>query len=182
MRKVLIAFAIIILLPSVALARGGHGGGGGGGPGGGGGARAGGGWSGGHAASFSGGARSMSGGWSGARMGGGWSGARMGGPARVSGAAVMGGPARMSGMGNWRAQAAMGTWKGGNWNQAGNWKGNWHNGHRHFRRNVVFVGGGPWWGWGGYGFYDNSYYDDGCWQWVETRRGLRRVWACGDYY
>jgi hypothetical protein len=169
MRKVLIAFAII-LLPSIALAKGGHGG-----PGGGGGARSGGGWSGGH---------SMSGG------------ARMGGPARVGGAAVMGGPARMgnaarisgpTGMGPARAAAwsgGMGAWKGGgNW-KGGNWKGNWaHNGHRrHFRNNVVFVGGGPWWGWGGYGFYDNSYYDDGCWQWVETRRGLRRVWACGDYY
>jgi hypothetical protein len=46
---------------------------------------------------------------------------------------------------------------------------------------VFFVAGGPGW-WGDYGFYDNTYYDDGCWQWIETRRGLRRVWACGDYY
>ena len=45
---------------------------------------------------------------------------------------------------------------------------------------LVFVVGGPWWG--GYGYYDNGYYDDGCWQWIETRRGLRRVWACGDPY
>jgi hypothetical protein len=96
----------------------------------------------------------------------------------------MSGPARAAalsgGMGTWRGA---GNWQGtGNW-KGGNWKGNWaHNGrHFHNRHNkVVFVGGGPWWGWGGY--YDNYYYDDGCWQWVETRRGLRRVWACGDYY
>jgi hypothetical protein len=83
----------------------------------------------------------------------------------------MGRTARMAG---WSGGA--GGWKG----QSGNW-GNWKHGHRHRHNTVAFVGGGPWW-WGGYGFYDNSYYDDGCWQWVETRRGLRRVWACGDIY
>jgi len=147
MRRLLIVLAIL-LVPSVAIARG-HGGGGSGGHGGG--------WSG------------HGGGWSGGRSAASFSGARMNGPARVSSAAVIGGNARMA--------AGMGTWKGsGNWK--GNWNGNWaHNGHRHhFRNRVFFVGGGPWW-WGDYG-----YYDAGCWQWVGTRRGLRRVWACGDLY
>ena len=69
-----------------------------------------------------------------------------------------------------------GTWKGqgGNW-RSGNW-GHGHHGHHHRHNRVFFVGGGPWW-WGDYGYYDN-----GCWQLVETRRGLRRVWVCGDYY
>ena len=92
----------------------------------------------------------------------------------MSGAPGMSGRARAAAF-----SGGMGTWKGaGNW-KGGNWNGNWaHNGHfRHFRHNrVFFVGGGPWW-WGDYGYYDN-----GCWQWVETRRGLRRVWACGDLY
>jgi hypothetical protein len=149
MRRLLIVLAIL-LVPSVAIARG-HGGGGGG--------------SGGHGGGWGG----HGGGWSGGRSAASFSGARMSGPARVSSAAVMGGNARMA--------AGMGTWKGsGNWK--GNWNGNWaHNGHRHhFRNRVFFVGGGPWW-WGDYG-----YYDAGCWQWIETRRGLRRVWACGDLY
>jgi hypothetical protein len=88
----------------------------------------------------------------------------------------MGGPARAAA---W--SGGMGAWKGGGTWKGGNWKGNWAHNGRHFRHrnnNVIFVGGGPWWG----GYYDNYYYDDGCWQWVETRRGLRRVWACGDYY
>jgi len=88
----------------------------------------------------------------------------------------MGGRARAAAL-----SGGMGAWKGaGNW-KGGNWNGNWRHGHfRHRHNNVFFVGvgGGPWWG----GYYDNYYYDDGCWQWVETRRGLRRVWACGDYY
>ncbi len=84
MRKLVIALAIL-LLPTVAIARGGgggggsggHGGGGSGGHGGGGGAHmSGGGWSG-HSASFSGGAR-------------------MGGPTAMGGAARMSGPAGMS--------------------------------------------------------------------------------------
>ena len=66
---------------------------------------------------------------------------------------------------------------GGGWHSGGTWHGHSWNGHG---GGAFWVGGGPWWG--GYGFYDNYYYDDGCWQLVETRRGLRRVWACGDYY
>src|SRR4029078_3086245 len=93
MRRLLIVLAIL-LVPSVAIARG-HGGGGSGGHGGG--------W-GGHG-----------GGWSGGRSAASFSGARMNGPARVSSAAVIGGNARMA--------AGMGTWKGsGNWK--GNWHGN----------------------------------------------------------
>jgi hypothetical protein len=73
MRSLLVIAFAILLVPSVAFARG-HGGSSGGHSSGG--ARMSGGWSG-HSASFSGGAR-------------------MGGAARVSGAAVMGGPARVS--------------------------------------------------------------------------------------
>ena len=120
----------------------------------------------------------MSGAWSGARMGGNWSGGRVSNAARVGGPAGIRGASRMAavsgGMGNWNN----GNWRGGNW-RGGNWNGNWRHGHfRHRRNNVFFVGvgGGPWW-WGNYG-----YYDDGCWQWVDTRWGLRRVWACGDLY
>ena len=119
MRKLVIALAIL-LLPTVAITRGGgggggsggHGGGGSGGHGGGGGAHmSGGGWSG-HSASFSGGAR-------------------MGGPTAMGGAARMSGPAGMSsaarisgitGMGSARVagwSGRTGTWNGGNWN--GNW-------------------------------------------------------------
>jgi hypothetical protein len=87
----------------------------------------------------------------------------VGGPAGIRSNARM--AAASGGMGAWNS----GNWKGGNWAHNGR-----HFHHRHNR--VFFVGGGPWW-WGDYG-----YYDPGCWQWVETRRGLRRIWACGDLY
>ena len=85
----------------------------------------------------------------------------------MSGTTGMGGTARLAG---WSGKT--GTWNGGNWN--GNW-GHGHHGHHHRHNRVFFVGGGPWWG-------DYGYYDNGCWQLVETRRGLRRIWVCGDYY
>jgi hypothetical protein len=74
---------------------------------------------------------------------------------------------------NWSGRMAAGATHAGNWN---NWGHRNHGRHHHRHNNVFFVGGGPWW-WGDYGYYDN-----GCWQWVETRRGLRRIWTCGDYY
>jgi hypothetical protein len=96
--------------------------------------------------------------------GGGWSG---------HGAASMAG-ARMGG-----STGHMAAWNGGRmaaWNgRAGNWN-RFHHGHFVHRHGRVFFVGGPWW-WGGYG-----YSDYGCWQWVPTRWGPRRIWVCGDYY
>jgi hypothetical protein len=113
----------------------------------------------------------MSGGWSGAKSGG-WS---HHGPSSMAVGPRRNSAARVSGL-----SSGTGNWKGGNW-QGGKWSHNGHHHHHHHHNRVFFVGGGPWW-WGDYGYYDNAYYDDGCWQWIETRRGLRRVWACSDYY
>jgi len=75
------------------------------------------------------------------------------------------------------AGARVSGWSGRtpSWNgQAGNWH-NFHHGHFVRRHGRVFVVGGPWWG-------AYNYYDYGCWQWLPTRWGPRRVWVCGDYY
>ena len=111
------------------------------------------------------------GGMGGGHMAGGWSGH---GGASMAGART----------GGWTGHMA--AWQGGRmaaWNgRAGNWNGRvgnlnrFHHGHFVHRHGRVFFVGGPWW-WGDYG-----YSDYGCWQWVSTRWGPRRIWACGDYY
>jgi hypothetical protein len=162
MRKLFIAL-VIAMLPAIALARGGggggHGGGGGGHGGGFGGGHMGGGFSGGH----------IGGGFAGGHMGGGFAGARMGGG--FAGGHVGGGfPATRLGAGALNSRAAVGAPGIGRSaiRNGGQFHGRGRFAHRHGRH--FFVGSGL--GWYGY---------DDCWQWLPTRWGLRRTWAC-DYY
>ena len=107
------------------------------------------------------------GGMSGGHMGG-WGGGHMAAAWSGHGSTSIAGSTRMA---VWTGHMA--AWNGHAGNRFNH--GRFNHGHFVHRHGRVFFVGGPWW-WGGYG-----YSDYGCWQWVPTRWGPRRIWVCGDY-